>query len=179
MIKDPCPSCRGQGRVVKERKIEIKIPAGVDSNSRLRVPGGGDAGQKGGSPGDLYVFITVKSHRSFLREGNDIIYNLSISMVQAALGAELEVPTLEGPVELRIPEGTQPGTTLRLRGKGMPRLRGPGRGDQRVQIKVAVPKRLGKRQKELLQELARLSGEKAGLEEKGFIDRMKDALGGS
>ena len=178
VIKDPCPSCRGQGRVVKERKIEIKIPAGVDSNSRLRVPGGGDAGHKGGSPGDLYVFVTVRSHRSFHREGDDIIYRLSISMVQAALGAELEVPTLEGPVELRVPEGTQPGTTLRLRGKGMPRLRGSGRGDQRVQIKVAVPKRLGKRQKELLQELAQLGGEKAGLAEKGFIDRMKDALGG-
>ncbi|HHX87190.1 MAG TPA: molecular chaperone DnaJ [Firmicutes bacterium] len=179
VVKDPCPSCQGQGRVVKERKIEIKIPPGVDSNSRLRVSGGGDAGLKGGSPGDLYVFIDVKPHRVFRREGDDIIYQLSISMIQAALGVELEVPTLEGTVDLRIPEGTQPGTSLRLRGKGMPRLRGPGRGDQRVLVKVAIPKRLSKQQKELLQELARLSGEKAGLEEKGFITRMKDALGGS
>ncbi len=179
VVKDPCPSCRGQGRVVKERKIEIKIPPGVDSNSRLRVPGGGDAGLKGGSPGDLYVFISVKPHRSFRREGDDIIYQLSISMIQAALGVELEIPTLDGPAELRIQEGTQPGTLLRLRGKGMPRLRGGGRGDQRVQIKVVVPKRLGRQQKELLQEMARLGGEKAGLGEKGFIDRMKDALGGS
>lgn len=179
VIKDPCPHCRGQGRVVKERQIEIKIPPGVDSNSRLRVSGGGDAGLKGGSPGDLYVFISVKPHREFRREGDDIIYQLSISMVQAALGVELEIPTLEGPAELRIPEGTQPGALLRLRGKGMPRLRGAGRGDQRVQVKVVVPKRLGRQQKEMLQEMARLSGEKAGLGEKGFIDRMKDALGGS
>ena len=98
-------------------------------------------------------------------------------MIQAALGVEIELPTLEGPVELRIPAGTQPGTTLRLRGKGMPRLRGTGRGDQRVRVRVVVPKRLGKRQKELLAELARLGGEKAVLEEKGFIGHMKDALG--
>ncbi|NMA91865.1 MAG: molecular chaperone DnaJ [Firmicutes bacterium] len=179
IIREPCPTCRGQGRVVRERKIEIQIPPGVDSNSRLRVSGGGDAGLRGGPPGDLYVFITVKSHRVFRREGDHIGYELPISMIQAALGVEIEVPTLEGPVELRIPAGTQPGTTLRLRGKGMPRLRGTGRGDQRVRVRVVVPKRLGKRQKELLAELARLGGEKAGLEEKGFIGRMKDALGGS
>ena len=176
---NPCPRCRAQGRVVVERRIEVKIPPGVDSGSRLRVNGGGEAGLRGGPAGDLYVFITIKRHRRFLREGDDIVFELPVSMTQAALGAELETPTRDGSEILRIPEGTQPGTLFRLRGKGMPRLRGGGRGDQRVLVKVTIPKRLGAREKQLLQELASLKGEKSGGGEKGLFDRMKDALGGS
>lgn len=178
IVTNPCPRCRAQGRVVVERHITVKIPPGVDGGSRLRVSGGGEAGLRGGPAGDLYVFLNIKPHERFQREGDDIIFELPVSMTQAALGAELEVPTLEGSENLRIPEGTQPGTFFRLRGKGMPRLRGGGRGDQRVLVKVVVPKRLSAREKQLLQELASLRGEKGGAGEKGFIDRMKDALGG-
>ena len=179
VIKEPCPTCRSQGRVVREKTIEIKIPPGVDQGSRLRVAGGGEAGLRGGPPGDLFVVISVKPHKLFRRENDDIILELPISMVQAALGAEVEVPTLDGPVTLRIPEGTQPGTTFRLKGKGMPRLRGVGRGDQRVKTKITIPKRLNQRQKELLEEFARLSGEKVSPgEQKGFINRFRDAFGG-
>ncbi len=179
IVIDPCPRCRAQGRVVVERRIVLKIPPGVDSGSRLRVSGGGEAGFRGGPPGDLYVFITVRPHKRFLREGDDIVLELPVSMTQAALGTELKTPTLDGPEILRIPAGTQPGTVFRLRGKGMPRLRGGGRGDQRILVQVAIPKRLNTREKELLQELASLRGERSGGGEKGFIDRMKDALGGT
>lgn len=179
IVLDPCPRCRAQGRVVIERRIAVKIPPGVDNGSRLRISGGGEAGLRGGSPGDLYVFISVRSHKRFQREGDDIVFELPVSMTQAALGTELKAPTLDGSEILRIPEGTQPGAVFRLRGKGMPRLRGGGRGDQRVLVKVAIPKRLNTREKQLLQELASLRGEKSGGSEKGLIDRMKDALGGT
>ena len=179
VVKEPCPACSGQGRVVKERKIEVKIPAGVEDGSRLRVSGGGEAGLRGGPSGDLYVVIMVRAHKKFQRQGSDLILEVSLGISQAALGVEMEVPTINGVTTLRVPEGTQHGTTFRLKGHGMPHLRGSGKGDLRVNVKLSVPKRLNARQKELLLEFAHISGEEAGLEHKGFIDKVKDALGGA
>lgn len=178
IIKDPCPACSGQGAVVQERKIEIKIPPGVEDGSRLRVSGGGEAGVRGGPAGDLYVVLRVRPHRVFQRKGSDLWIEETISISQAALGVEKEVPTIDGTATLRIPEGTQHGATFRLKGQGMPHLRGSGRGDLRVNVKVHVPRRLTPRQKELLEEFAYQSGEEVGVESKGFLDRMKDAFGG-
>lgn len=175
-VKEPCPECSGQGRVVKERKIEVKIPSGIEDGSQLRVSGGGEAGLRGGPPGDLYVVISVRPHKQFKRHGNDLALEIPISISQAALGVEMEVPTMEGKASLRIPEGTQHGATFRLKGYGMPHLRGSGKGDLRVKVKLVVPKRLNSRQKELLAEFAHLSGEEVGLENKGIIDRVKDAF---
>lgn len=175
-VKEPCPTCSAQGRVVRERKIEVKIPAGIEDGSRLRISGEGEAGLRGGPSGDLYVVVIIHQHKKFQRQGSDLILEVPISISQAALGVEMEVPTLDGTTGLRIPEGTQHGTTFRLKGHGMPHLRGSGKGDLRVKVKLNVPKRLDPRQKELLLEFARLSGEEAGLENKGFIDRMKDAF---
>ncbi len=178
IINDPCTTCNGQGRIVKERNIEVKIPAGVENGSKLRVRGGGEAGLREGPPGDLYVVIRVKPHKLFKRRGSDLFLEVPISISQAALGIIMEVPTMKEPAELKIPEGTQHGATFRLKGQGMPYLQGSGRGDLQVTVKVKVPRRLSPKQKELLAELARLSGEKAGLDNKGFIDRMKDAFSG-
>jgi len=179
VIKDPCPSCSGQGRVVKEKKIDVKIPAGIEDGAKLRIAGEGEAGLRGGPPGDLYVVVRVKPHKIFRRQGPDLMKEVPISISQAALGVEMEVETLDGNAKLRVPEGTQHGTTFRLKGHGMPYLRGSGRGDLRVTVKINVPKRLNPRQKELLAELARVSGEEAGLDHKGIIDRVKDAFSGA
>lgn len=179
VIKEYCNTCRGEGRIHRERKIEIKIPAGVDSGSRLRVPGEGEAGIRGGGPGDLYVFIHVRPHKIFTRQDNDLICEVPLNFVQAALGGELEVPTLDGKANLRIPAGTQPGAVFRLRGKGIPSLRGFGKGDQLVRVKIEVPRRLNARQKKILREFAVASGlEISEQEGKGFFDRVKDSLGG-
>ncbi len=178
IVKDPCPTCSAQGRVVQERKIEIKIPPGVEDGSRLRVSGGGEAGMRGGPSGDLYVVFRVRQHKLFQRKGSDLILEVPISISQAALGVEMEIPTLKDSTTLRIPEGTQHGATFRLKGYGMPHLRGSGKGDLRVKINVKVPRRLSSRQKELLEEFAHLSGETVGVENRGFFDRMKDAFGG-
>ena len=179
IIKDYCPRCRGEGRILQERKIEIKIPAGVDSGSKLRIPGEGEAGARGGESGDLYVIIHVRPHEIFKRQDNDLICEMPISFVHAALGGELEVPTIDGKAKLRIPEGTQPGAVFRLRGRGVPSLRGFGKGDQLVRIKIEVPRRLNARQKKILREFAQASGlEVHEHEDKGFFDRVKDSLGG-
>ncbi|RJX29586.1 MAG: molecular chaperone DnaJ [Dethiobacter sp.] len=179
IIKEYCPKCRGEGRVFRERKIEIKIPAGVDSGSKLRIPGEGEAGTRGGPPGDLYVIIHVRPHEIFKRQDNDLICEIAVNFVQAALGGELEVPTLDGKAKLRIPEGTQPGAVFRLKGKGVPSLRGFGKGDQLVRVKVEVPRRLNARQKKILREFAQVSGlDLPEQDDKGFFDRVKDTLGG-
>ena len=172
IIKEPCPACRGQGRVVRERKIEIRIPPGVEHGSRLRISGEGEAGLRGGPPGDLYVMISIRPHKLFHREGSDLIYEMTLDMARAALGLEVEVTTLEKSRGLADPEGTQPGTVFRLKGKGMPRLRGSGKGDLKVKVKVTVPRHLSARQRQLLNDFI-----SAG-EDKGFINRVKDALGG-
>jgi molecular chaperone DnaJ len=160
VIDSPCTTCHGSGRVQKKRKLEVKIPPGVDSGSRLRVSGEGEAGQKGGPPGDLYVEIFVRPHKIFTRNENDIIMESTISFTQAALGDEIIVPTLDGKASMKIPGGTQNGQVFRLRGKGFPDLHRSGKGDELVKIKVEVPTKLTERQKQLLKEFAEISGEK-------------------
>lgn len=179
IVHTPCRECNGKGRVRRNRKITVKIPAGVDTGSRLRIAHEGEAGVRGGSQGDLYVYIFVKQHKLFTREGDDVFCEVPISFVQAALGDEIDVPTLEGKVKMRVPEGTQSGSVLRLRGKGIQRLRGNGRGDQNVRLKVVTPQKLNERQQQLLQEFAKAGGENINPEEKGFFKKMKDVLGGS
>lgn len=173
VIETPCPECQGRGRVRRTRKINVKIPPGVDNGFRLRVPGEGEAGVRGGPPGDLYVYLYVKPHHSFKREGDDIHTEVELTFAQAALGTTLRVETLDGPAELKIPEGTQTGTVFRLRGRGVPRLRGSGRGDHLVRVVVRTPTRLTSEQRELLRRLAEL--EEA--QEKGFFGRVKEAFG--
>ncbi len=176
VIESPCQSCQGRGRVRRHRKIKVKIPVGVDSGMRVRVAGEGDAGVRGGPPGDLYVFIEVRPHEVFEREGNDIRCEVPISIWQASLGADIEVPTLDGRASLHIPEGTQTGTSFRLRGKGIPDVRWHERGDQHVRVRVVTPTRLTEREKELLRELARLRGShKANDESRNFFKKVRDA----
>ena len=175
VVKEPCPACRGQGWVARERTFEVKIPPGIDHGTRLRVSGGGEVGVRGGPPGDLFVIVSLRRHKLYRRDRDDLVMELPLQMTLAALGTEVEVPTLEGDAVLKVPQGTQPGTILRLRGKGMPRLYGRGKGDLRVKVNVVVPKRLSNKEKELLTELAGLDTE--GNKGKSFIDRMKDAFG--
>jgi molecular chaperone DnaJ len=177
IVHSPCQECHGRGKVRNRRRIKIKIPEGVDTGSRLRVAHEGEAGLRGGPPGDLYVYIFVKKHKLFTREGDDVICEVPISIVQATLGDEIEVPTLDGKVQLRVPEGTQSGTTFRLKEKGIPHLRGHGRGDEHVRVKVVTPKALTDRQRELLLEFAQIGGENVNPEEKGFFKKVKDAFG--
>ena len=175
MIENPCPECRGRGRERRKRTVTVKIPPGVDTGLRLRLAGEGEPGERNGPRGDLYVNITVKPHNVFERRGSDLHVDASIGFHQAALGDEIEVPTLDGKASLRIPEGTQPGTVFRLRGKGMPHLRGSGRGDLHVHVTVAVPTRLSDKERELLIQFARLQAE--GRKDRGFFGKMKDAFG--
>lgn len=170
IIEEPCPECQGSGRVRQKRKLKVNVPAGVDTGSRLRMHSEGEGGLNGGAPGDLFVNIEVRPHKYFRREGDNIYLEQPISFTEAALGAEIEVPTLEGKVKLEIPEGTQTGTTFRLRGRGFPKLRGYGKGDQHVRVKVTTPTRLSKEQKELLQKLADSFGD--GDDKKGFFGKV-------
>lgn len=183
IIEKPCPTCRGAGSVRKTRSIKIKVPPGVDNGSRLRLTGEGEAGTRGGPPGDLYVYIHVKKHRLFRREADDLICDVPLSFVQAALGDEIEVPTLEGNEKLKIPEGTQTGSIFRIKGKGIPHLNGFGRGDQHVRVKVVTPGKLSEKQKELLREFASLGGGEATqgtgqATDKSLFEKMKDAFMG-
>ncbi len=159
IIKSPCKVCRGLGKVRVSKKVHLKIPGGVDTGSRLRLRGEGEQGKLGGADGDLYVFLHVTSHEFFQRDGNDIFCQIPISITQAALGGNVEVPTLEGHESLKIPKGTQSGKVFRLKGKGIPHLRGYGRGDQVIQTVVKIPTHMSKKQEDLLKEFARLSGE--------------------
>jgi len=159
-ISHPCPECRGTGQVERKKKVSARIPPGVDTGSRLRLAGEGESGTRGGPPGDLYVFVNVKAHDFFERNNNDIICQIPISFVQAALGADIDVPTLTGEKKLRIPKGTQPGEVFRFEGEGVPSLRGYGRGDQIIQVLVKTPTGLTKKQEALLKEFARLESAK-------------------
>ena len=159
VIAYPCTACKGFGRVEETRRIKVKIPPGVDTGMHLKLRGEGESGLRGAPPGDLYVEISVEPHEFFEREGYDVIYHIPISFAQAALGTALEVPTLNGSEDISIARGTQPGDILRLHGKGIPNLRGLGRGDQIVVFDVPTPINLTKRQKELLQDFARLEHE--------------------
>lgn len=178
VITSPCHDCRGRGKVKRRKKIHITIPPGVDNDSRLRVPGEGDAGSFGGPPGDLYVFIRVRPHKLFKRQGYDVISEVPINIVQAALGDEIQVPTLDGLVKLKIPEGTQSGTVFRLRGRGITRLRGAGRGDHHVKVEVVVPTNLTEKQKEILREFGKTLSEKNSgkNKDKGFFDKVREAF---
>ncbi|MBI5057805.1 MAG: molecular chaperone DnaJ [Nitrospirae bacterium] len=171
VITDPCTKCKGQGKVKRERSISLKIPAGVDTGIRLKVSGEGEAGFYGGPAGDLYVIINVTPHPFFKRKGNDLLCEVPISFVHAALGSEIEVPTIDGSATIKIPAGTPSGTVFHLKGKGAPKLGGYGKGNQYITVFIDVPKKLTPRQKELLMEFARLSGEDTS---KGFMDKVKD-----
>jgi molecular chaperone DnaJ len=168
VITDPCDTCRGTGRVKVKKKLDVKIPPGVDTGSRLRLRSEGEPGENGGPPGDLYVDILVEPHEFFERQGDDIFCQVPVSFSQAALGARVEVPTLDGEETLEIPKGTQSGTLFRIRGAGMPRLMGHGRGDLVIQAMVKTPTKLSKQQKELLRALAEMSGEELEHRKKGF-----------
>ncbi len=160
IIKSPCHNCRGTGRVTVEKMVQVKIPPGVEDGTRLRLRNEGEEGRLGGPNGDLYIFIHVEAHDFFQRDGSDVYCQIPISFTQAALGGTIDVTTLEGPDKLKIPKGTQNGKTFRLKGKGIPHLRGFGRGDQIVQVLVKIPTNLNKKQEELLREFAKISGEK-------------------
>lgn len=159
IIRTPCKKCLGSGRVRVKKKVHLKIPGGVETGSRLRLRGEGEEGKLGGPDGDLYVFLHVEQHEFFQRDGDDIYCQVPISITQASLGGNIEVPTLEGHETLKIPRGTQSGKVFRLKGKGAPHLRGYGKGDQVIQTVVKIPTHLNKRQEELLKEFARISGE--------------------
>jgi molecular chaperone DnaJ len=159
-IPHPCKECRGLGRVKVNKKIQIKLPPGVDTGSKLRIRGEGEEGERGGPPGDLFVFLYVEPHDFFSRDGDDIICQIPISFTQAALGSEIEIPTLNGKRNLSIPKGTEGGEIFKIKGEGFPKLRGYGRGDQVVQIVVKTPKSLTKRQEELLREFEEISMKK-------------------
>ena len=177
IIPKPCGMCKGKGKVRKNRTLEVKVPAGVDEGARLRMSGEGEDGRRGGPAGDLYVYLHVRTHPLFERDGNDVWCEVPLPMVKAVLGAEIEVPTLDGKISLKIPEGTQTGKVFRLKEKGIPQLQGRGRGDQYIRVKVITPTKLDARQRELLEEFAGISGDRVSSEEKSFLKQMKDVLG--
>ncbi len=179
IITHPCQDCRGSGRERKRRSLLVKVPAGIADGSRMRLSGEGDAGANGGGPGHLYVSINVRPHPFFQREEDDLVYDLPMNPAQAALGFEAEVPTLEGkPVDLRIPAGTQNGRVFVLKGKGVPRLHGGGRGDLLVRASLVVPTELTDEQRELLRRLAESFGTPVSSDgDKGILGKIKDALG--
>jgi molecular chaperone DnaJ len=153
-IEHPCEACRGHGRVRHSSKITVKVPAGIDAGTQLVLRGQGEGGERGGPPGDLYVFVSVAPHDFFSRSGNDLVCTVPISFPQAALGAQITVPGLDGEVEVAVPAGSQPGDEVRIRGKGLPDVRHPKRrGDQVVRLAVATPRKLSRRQRELLEQL--------------------------
>ncbi len=174
-ITHPCKQCRGNGSIREQKTVHLKIPAGVDSGSRLKVTGEGEPGYYNGPPGDLYVILTVEEHPFFKREGTELYCEFPISFTAATLGAEVEVPTLDGSAKLKIPAGTPSGKIFTLRGKGVPRVGSSHRGNQLVKVYIDVPKKLTQRQKELLEEFASVSADETG---KSFKDRLKDLFSG-
>ena len=173
IIKTPCTACGGRGRTRTKRNIKVKIPAGVDTGSRLRIHGEGEAGEKGARPGDLYLLLEVRPHEIFERHDADLYCEVPISFVIAAIGGEVEVPTLEGKIMMKIPAGTQGGRVLRLRGKGIARLHDYGRGDQLVRVQIDVPDQLTSEQKRLLKDFAKASEQNPGPLTKSFVEKMK------
>jgi len=173
IITKPCPKCRGNGRIVVDRKITVKIPAGIENGMRLRVAGEGEVGQRGGQRGDLYVLIYVRPHEIFERHGSDILCEVPISMVDAALGTEVEVPTLEGKVRMKVPAGTQSGKIFRLKDKGIRDIHSGIRGDEHVRVVVETPTITGDNQRRILQEFARASGEEAFPNAASFVRKLK------
>jgi molecular chaperone DnaJ len=172
IIKDRCKKCEGEGQVLRTETVTVKIPPGVDDSTRLRVGGKGEAGARGGPRGDLYVFLHIEPHDLFRREGDQLHVELPISFVQAALGATLEAPTIEGPKEIEVPRGSQPGDVVRIQALGVPRLNGYGRGDLHVHLRVTIPTSLSREQEKLLRELAESSGIAVRGKLKGFFDKL-------
>ena len=177
VIDTPCPTCGGTGRVRKPKTIEINIPAGIDNEQILNVGGQGNAGTNGGPAGDLRVYVNVRPHPIFERRGNDVWCEVPITFTQAALGAEVVVPTIDGRVSYQVREGTQPGDVFKLKGKGIPRISGHGRGDQYVRMTIEVPKNLSQRQKTLLQDFDNVAEDKNYQKRKSFFDKIKDMFG--
>ncbi len=178
VIPTPCRTCQGNGLVRRTVQKVVSIPAGVDDSTQIRLSGEGEPGTLGGPNGDLYLVLRVQRHPFFKRRGNDILLDLDINVAQAALGAEIKVPTIDGEETLRIPSGTQPGQVFTLRGRGIPYLRKNGRGDQLVIVNVAIPRKLTKEQRELFEKLAATLGTNAKPKEKGFLEWLNEALGG-
>jgi molecular chaperone DnaJ len=177
-ISSPCKTCQGGGLERKTVKKKVQVPAGVDGGTQIRLAGEGGPGVYGGPNGSLFLILDVKSHKFFKRRENDILLNLDINVAQAVLGAEIEVPTLDGDEKLKIPSGTQPGKVFHIKNKGVPYLRRSGRGDQLVIVNVAVPTKLTKEQRELFEKLAESLGTTVKPQEKGFLDWLNEALGG-
>jgi molecular chaperone DnaJ len=175
IIHQPCSSCSGTGAVRRQRKISVTVPAGIDNGQAISLRGQGGAGRNGGPAGDLIISVTVRPHPFLQREGTSVYLEQPVSFLQAALGAELEIPTIDGKVKYTLPEGTQTGTVFRLRGKGIPALNNRGRGDQFVTVKVTVPTSLTAEQKELLRKFGQSTGElpSGGSEQKSFFDKYK------
>ena len=173
ILEKPCKTCHGNGKRERTSKIRLRIPAGVESGTRLRSSGNGEAGFRGGPAGDLYVFLHVKPHEIFQRDGDDIICEVPVGFIQATLGAEIEVPTLEGRATIKIPAGTQPGTLLRLKGRGVKNLHGHSQGDLHVRVQVEVPAHLTGPQKAKLQEFAAMCDEKQAPLSQGFFEKAK------
>jgi molecular chaperone DnaJ len=178
VISSPCKACGGRGLERRTRKKVVTIPAGVDTGNQIRLAGEGQPGLNGGPHGNLYILIQVRPHKFFRRRENDILMDLSINVAQATLGAEVEIPTVDGPEKLRIPAGTQPGKVLYLRGKGVPHLRSSARGDQLVMVNVEIPQRLNAEQRQLFEQLAKSLGSEVRPQERGFLDWLKETLGG-
>jgi molecular chaperone DnaJ len=181
VIKDKCSTCHGAGKVKRQRKINIRIPAGVDDGAQIRMTGEGEGGLRGGPAGDLYIVIRVKSHEFFEREGDDIYCEVPLTFVQAALGDEIEIPTLTEKVKLKVPAGTQTGTYFRLKGKGVPKLRGYGQGDQHVKVTIVTPTSLTDDQKDLLRQFGGLTGDSVSNDQEhheSIFDKMKKAFRG-
>lgn len=178
VISDPCTKCKGESRVMRERTIDVNVPAGVEDGTRIRYQEQGDAGVNGGPAGDLYVILKVKPHAFFEREGKDLHCSVPVSITQAALGAEIMVPTLDGGEhKLKVPEGTQSGTTFRVRSKGVPALQSSGKGDMYVHLRVQTPAKLSKRQRELLAELGGTFEIENKPEPRSLLEKMKDIFG--
>lgn len=179
IIKDPCPKCSGQGRITEERALSVNIPAGIEDGTRIRLTGEGEAGLRGGPAGDLYIFLSLKPHEFFQRDGADLYCKVPISMTTAALGGQFEVATLDGTqTRVKIPDGTQNAKQFRLKGKGMPVLRQPAMGDLYIQIAIETPQNLNKRQRELLEEFDRISSQDNSPQSSGFFARMKEFFEG-
>jgi len=180
IITDPCEKCGGSGRTTQERTLQVNIPAGIEDGTRIRLSGEGEAGMRGGPPGDLYLFLSVKPHSLFQREGADIFCRVPISITTAALGGQFDVPTVDGgKTRVKVPEGTQTGKQFRLKGKGMPVLRSAQLGDMYIQVAVETPSKLSRRQRELLEEFEQASSEENNPESAGFFARIRDFFGGA
>jgi molecular chaperone DnaJ len=180
VIATPCTQCKGDGRVRETRKLAVKIPAGIDDGSQIRLAGEGEAGPRGAPTGDLYIEVNVKSHKLFKRDGNDLLLELNLNVAQAALGAEIEVPTVDGGVTpLTVPAGTQNDKVFRIKEAGVPHLRGTGRGDMLVRVSVHVPTSLNEEQKKLFRDLARTLGNATPVpQDKGLFGKIRDVLNG-